>query len=235
MVDLSRRSRDAEWMDGEDVPQQVFAACIEDLAQVNTLTLARPPTLAFLDRAFAATPADAVLTVVDVGYGAGDMLRAIARHAARRGQRCRLIGYDINPRSEPVARRLTSAGMEIDYRTGDAFALAAGDGVDLIVSSLVAHHMDDDYIVRFLRWMEATAARGWLVNDLHRHAIAYHGFRALAAAMRWHSFVRHDGPVSVARAFVREDWAALLVRAGLDGVAQVNWRFPFRYCVERLR
>lgn len=235
MPNWRRRSTQAEWMDGADVPPPVFAACIEDLALVNTLTLARPPTLAFLDRAFAATPPEAVLTVLDVGFGAGDMLRSIFRLATRRGRACRLIGYDINPRSAPVARRQTPADMAIDYRTGDAFALGAADGIDLVVSSLVTHHMDDEEIVRFLRWMEETAARGWLVNDLHRHPLAYHGFRALAWAMRWHPFVRHDGPVSVARAFVRADWDALLARAGLAGVARVYWRFPFRFCVERLK
>ena len=235
MVDLSRRSREQEWMDGEHVSPQEFAACMQDLALVNTATLARPPTLAFLDRAFAATPPDRQLTIVDVGFGAGDMLRSMAKHAARRGRRCRLIGFDINPRSEPVARRLTPAEMDIDFRTGDAFAIAEDEPVDVIVSSLVAHHMDDDDIVRFLSWMEDRAHLGWFVNDLHRHWVAYHGFRLLSSAMRWHMFVRHDGPLSIARAFRREDWTALIASAGLRDRARIRWRFPFRYCVERLR
>ncbi len=220
-------------MDGEAVTAQEFAACIEDLAQVNTVTLARPPTLAFLDRAFAATPPARTLTVVDVGYGAGDMLRALARHGRKRGRSLRLIGFDINPRSEPVARRLTPPDLAIDFRTGDAFAMAADEPVDLVVSSLVTHHMDDAGIVAFLQWMERKAALGWFVNDLHRHWFAYHGFSLLAGAVRWHPFVRHDGPLSIARAFRREDWALLLAAAGLEDRAEVHWRFPFRYCVER--
>lgn len=233
MPDFRRRSQEPEWMDGDDVAPDVFAACIEDLAKVNTLTLARPPTLAFLDRAFAATPLDHALTVVDVGFGAGDMLRALARHARRRGRKVRLIGFDINPRSEPVARRLTPPDLTIDFRTGDAFAVE--EPVDLVVSSLVTHHMSDAEIVQFLRWMERKAALGWFVNDLHRHRFAYHGFALLAALMRWHPFVRHDGPLSIARAFRREDWSDLLVAAGLEGRAELLWRFPFRYCVERRR
>lgn len=222
-------------MDGEDVSAQEFAACIKDLGKVNSVTIARAPTLAFLDSAFAASAPEKMLTIVDVGFGAGDMLRAVARHAQRRHRRCRLLGFDINPRSEGVARELTPPGMDIQFRTGDAFALAAAEPVDLIVSSLVTHHMHDAEIVHFLRWMEQTARLGWFVNDLHRHWMAYHGFRLLAFAMRWHSFVQHDGPLSVARAFRREDWAALIGQAGLTNVARVQWRFPFRYCVERLK
>lgn len=229
MRSLAHRSHEPELMDGDDVSQGQFAACVEDLAQVNTLTLARGPTLRFIDAALAVLPAGEVLHVVDVGFGAGDMLRAIARRT--RGRPIRLTGYDINPRSEPVARRLSPPGMSIDWRTGDAFA---GTGpVDVVISSLVTHHMGDDEITAFLRWMEATARRGWFVNDLHRHWFAYYGFAALSAAMRWHPFVRHDGPLSIARAFRRPDWQALLEQAGVADAAQVRWRFPFRYCVER--
>jgi SAM-dependent methyltransferase len=235
MIQLRHRSHEAEWMDGEDVSAQEFAACIKDLSKVNSVTLARAPTLAFLDRAFAGSTPGRVLTIVDVGFGAGDMLRAIARHAHKRNRRCRLLGFDINPRSEAVARELTPPAMDIHFRTGDAFALAAAESVDLVVSSLVTHHMRDSEIVRFLRWMDQTARLGWFINDLHRHWLAYHGFRLLAFAMRWHSFVRHDGPLSIARAFRREDWAALIEQAGLTDVARVQWRFPFRYCVERLK
>jgi SAM-dependent methyltransferase len=222
-------------MDGEGVSQQEFAACIEDLARVNTWTLGRGPTLAFIRRALKGRAESGAPVIIDVGYGAGDMLRAIARRLAREGRSARLVGFDINPRSEPVARRLSPADLKIDFRTGDALAIPAHEPVDIVISSLVTHHMEDDEIVRFLQWMESRAGLGWFVNDLHRHWLSYHGFRVLAAAMRWHPFVRHDGPLSIARAFRREDWDRLLKAAGLAGKARVRWKFPFRYCVERVK
>ena len=152
----------------------------------------------------------------------------------RSGRQARLIGIDLNPRSEPAARALTPGGMAIEWRTGDAFALPPADTPDLVISSLVTHHMDDAEIVGFLAWMEATATLGWFVNDLHRHALAWHGFSAMSTLARWHPFVRHDGPLSIARSFRRADWDALLTQAGIT-TARVHWRFPFRYCVERTR
>lgn len=222
-------------MDGEDITQQDFAACVEDLARVNTLTLARPPTLAFIDRALGATTGNRILTIVDVGFGAGDMLRAVARQIERKGRKARLIGFDINPRSEPVARRLTPQSMGIDFRTGDVFAMDEDEPIDLVISSLVTHHMEDTEILRFLGWMEQRARLGWFVNDLHRHWFAYHGFRLLADVMRWHPFVRHDGPLSIARSFRRNEWEGMLDAASLSGLARVRWWFPFRYCVERTK
>jgi hypothetical protein len=234
MRDLSVRASDSEWMDGDEVGADVFAACVASLATVNTLTLARPPTLAWLGRATARLDPAAPFTVIDVGFGDGDMLRAVRRWADRRGLDPELIGYDLNPRSAPAASGRTDPGLRIAFRTGDAFAGA--EPVDFVISSLTAHHMTDDELVAFLRWMEASASRGWFINDLHRHPLAYHGFKLLAGLARFHPFVRHDGPISVARSFRRADWLRLLARAGIDArVVDIVWRFPFRLCVERLK
>jgi 2-polyprenyl-3-methyl-5-hydroxy-6-metoxy-1,4-benzoquinol methylase len=222
-------------MDGDEVTQAQFAACVADLASVNTVTLARPPTLAFVRDAVEAMAPDVTPTILDVGFGAGDMLRSIAAMLQKMGRPARLIGIDLNWRSEAVARAATPAGFDIEWRTGDAFAWPADDRPDLVISSLVTHHMDDAEIVRFLAWMEATARCGWFVNDLHRHAVAWYGFHAMATLARWHPFVRHDGPLSIARSFRRGDWQALLDKAGVVPVAAIHWRFPFRYCVERRR
>ncbi len=171
--------------------------------------------------------------MLDVGFGEGDMLRAIARWAARRGKRAELSGVDLDPSSELAARSKTSPDTQIAYHTGDVFAFVPSARPDFVISSLFTHHLSDAQVVAFLCWMEATAVRGWFVNDLHRHWLAYHGFRAMAAAAGWHRFVRHDGPVSIARAFRRADWQRFLADAGVPGT--IHWRFPFRFCVERLR
>ena len=233
-MSLTQRSHEPEWMDTETVTPADFAACLADLAVVNTVTLARAPTVAFMRRVVRGLPLGAPLRVLDVGYGEGDMLRRIHRWGTRRGLRLELSGVDLNPWSAPAARAATPADMDIEYRTGDLFDLPPG-GYDVVLSSLFTHHLGDDEVVRYLRWMEASAARGWFVNDLHRHWIAYHGFRALSTVAGWHRFVRHDGPLSVARSFRRAEWHALLRQAGLGGVAEVRWHVPFRFCVGRVR
>lgn len=236
MPDLRTRSFEAEWMDDSAVDEATFRDCLTDLAAVNGWTRARPPTLAWLARATNDLPRGSRFTLVDVGSGQGDMLRAIHRWATRKGLVPELIGIDLSPWSETSARATTPAGMQIDYRTGDIFDARFDRAPDFVISSLVAHHMDDDQLVLFLRWMEANVQKGWFVNDLHRHALAYHGFRALSGVMRWHRFVRHDGPLSVARAFRRDDWERLIARAGLDRTAiDLSWKLPFRLCVGRIK
>lgn len=230
MNPLAQRWRQDEQMDAVDLPAADYAAVLADLARVNVLTMSARPTLAFLARA---TAKRTHLRLLDVGFGEGDMLRAIARWAARRGISADLVGVDLNPNSAPAARAATPAGMTIDYRTGD-YAGLAGERWDCVISSFVTHHMDEAQIHTFLRFMEAESAAGWMVNDLHRHRFAWYGYPLLATLMRWHPIVRADGRLSIARSFKPAEWNEMLAAAGITE-AQVVRRFPFRLCVERLR
>jgi SAM-dependent methyltransferase len=234
--DFSRRSTEPEWMDeaGWDFP--TFEACLRDLAKVNAVTLARRPTLHFLEtlRRRGRLDLGRPIEIVDVGSGYGDMLGAIARWARRHGLAVRLVGLDLNPWSAKAAADAWTEAATPYWLTQDVFDYR--QGCDLAISSLFTHHLGDADVVRFLAWMEASARLGWFVNDLHRHPLPFHGFRVLAWAMRWHRFVRHDGPVSIARAFTVDDWGAYLSQAGLtEPDVELGWRFPFRICVTRSR
>ncbi len=231
-MNLAVRSDAAELMDTHCTDAADYARCLHDLSQVNTAFLAYRPTLAWLGRALRRRAAGEPVSVYDVAFGHGDMLRAIAKWAKRRGQAVTLRGVDLNPDAAATARA-ASPGLALDLQTGDVLATVPDPAPDYIVSSLFTHHLTDAQVVSFLRWMEQHARHGWFVNDVHRHPITYHGFRLLARVMRWHRFVQHDGAVSVARAFKRAEWERLVAEAGVPG--EIRWVFPFRLCVGRLR
>lgn len=230
MTSLRERVTAGEQMDAADLPPEEYAAVLADLARVNALTMAARPTLAFLGRI--ANPGDRI-RVLDVGFGHGDMLRRVARWGEKRRIACELVGIDLNPRSEAVARAATAPGLPIEWRTGDYAGLAGGRW-DAVISSLVAHHMSGDQLAAFLRFMEREARGGWLVNDLHRHRLAHMGYPLLARAMGWHRIVREDGTLSIARAFRPQEWRAILDEAGVQGAEVRRW-FPFRLCVSKVR
>ena len=219
-----------ELMDDPSLPAADYAAVVADLAQVNTVTMARRPTLAFLKRAIGNAK---TFRLLDVGYGEGDMLRAIAEWAEKRDIEVQLVGIDLNPSSESAAQAATPAAMPIEYRTGD-YADLADEPFDFIISSLVAHHMSEAQLVAFLAFMDAHARKGWFVNDLHRHGFAYLGFPLLARLMNWHKIVRHDGQLSIARSYRPAEWPPLLAKAGVAS-AHVFRTFPFRLCVQSIR
>jgi hypothetical protein len=82
--------------------------------------------------------------------------------------------------------------------------------------------------------MEENTRVGWFINDLSRAPIPYHLLKAFSKLAGLHPFVQHDGPVSIARAFVAEDWRRMCAAAGLREADVVieGWP-PARLCVGR--
>ena len=210
--------------------------CLRDIARVNRLTFAYRPTLKWLNYIYARMPRQPQpLHIVDVGCGYGDMLRRIHRWAQDRNLPVVLTGIDQNPDAIRAARAVTIPGT-VTFLTGDAFDFRPPGGIDIVLSSLVTHHMQNAEIVQFLLWSEHTARLGWFVNDLHRQLLPYHFFRNLSRFTRWHPFVKHDGPVSILRSFRREDWQTLAQQARLKKETyQIRNYWPARLCVARAR
>jgi SAM-dependent methyltransferase len=235
---FAARREASELMDTEPVGYEDYRACLADLARVNRLFLAYRPTLAFLDRLqrTGRLPQGRPLVIADAGAGYGDMLRRIDAFATRRRLAVDLIGVDLNPLAARAAREATPARRPIRFITGDVFTALSDTPVDVVISSLFTHHLEGTALPEFLAWMEATATLGWFINDLHRHPLPYYGFAAMARAAGWHRFIRHDGPVSIARAFRRDDWQTVLAAAGIpESAVSIEWWLPFRLCLARIR
>lgn len=223
-----------EEMDAAELSPARYAKVLADLSRVNALTFARRPTVDFLDRVRARGSGTKPWRILDVGFGAGDMLARIARWGDARGVPLDLVGVDLNPKSAAVAA--AKLGDRATLITGDYRDLA-GQGWDIVLSSLVTHHMTPAQRTEYLRFMERECARGWLVNDLHRQRLPFMGFPLLAVLAFADPIVRRDGQLSVGRSFRRAEWQAMLAEA-LPGTAddcRIFRSFPYRLCVERIR
>ena len=243
-VGFERRAEPAELPELMDAPcsYEEFRACMRDLERVNRLTRGYAPTMAFLDRVVEAkgTELPRPLRVLDVGAGGGDMLRQVARWAQRKGVEVELTGVDLNPHATRAAREFSASGSDevrrIRWVNDNVFRYEAPEGVDVVLSALFTHHLATTEVVEFVQWMERTAQVGWFVNDLRRSERAAWWFRALPLIFRWHRFIRHDGPVSLRRAFVAADWQRMLAAAGVaQGAAVIEDHGMSRLCVARVR
>ncbi len=229
-IDLSRRVSPKElpeWMDG-DCSYEDYRDCLRSLRNVNRWLLGYRPTLAWLQR-LPRGPRNPI-HILDVGSGGGDLLRQIAVWARRRSIAVKLTGIDLNPHAARAAAESTPKQTKIEWVTGNAMLYQPGRKIDVVLSSLTTHHLENDEVVSLVRWMESTVQMGWFINDLEREEWSYRLFNWV----RWHPMVRHDGPVSFRRAFRREDWVNLLAaaEAPAEVVTIERWR-PGRLCVGR--
>lgn len=219
-------------MDGPSTREEL-RGCLRDLARLNRWFLGYRPVLYWLNIVVPAATTRPI-HILDIGCGYGDGLRRIERWALKRGVVLELTGLDMNPDAVAIAAEASPPESTIRWVAADIFRYAPDRPIDLVVSSLFTHHLAEPELIRFLEWMEVHAGLGWFVNDLSRAAIPYHLLRLFSNLAGLHPFVQHDGPASIARAFVREDWERLCAAAGVaaDGVSILPFQ-PARLCVMR--
>ena len=114
MRSFAQRSSELEEMEAPDIAESDLTDCLNDLARANTLTMARQPTLRWLAQATRQLPRGSPFSLLDVGYGQGDMLRAIRRWAVKRGLQPRLTGIDLSPWSATAAAAATDPSWQIN-------------------------------------------------------------------------------------------------------------------------
>jgi hypothetical protein len=101
---------------------------------------------------------------------------------------------------------------------------------DIIFSSLFCHHFTDKEMVSQLQWMQQHCRKGFFINDLHRHWLAYYSIKWLTALFSKSYLVKNDAPLSVRRGFRRNEWKALLEQAGIKNYA-IQWKWAFRWLI----
>ena len=208
MPDFSRRAQVSELMDDLGRPVAEFEQAYRELATINR----KLGGIRAIDRFL---PKDQVHDILDVAAGGCDIGDALAS-----GTHARVVSLDINLMGLQRTRHTWPVA-------GDGTSLPFRDNTfDAVICTLSFHHLSDQECVDVLREMWRTT-RGWIVvNDLHRHPVAYASIWLLARLFSKSVMVKHDGPASVRRAFRPAELDALARRAGVP--AKVHRSFPFR-------
>lgn len=156
-------------------------------------------------------PADRgrTFSLFDVGTGAGDLPLDATHWLAGRGIALRPLGLERIPAAARLAR---SAG--VPTLLGCASALPLADrSVDLVLVSQVAHHLDDEAMVRLFADCTRIARRGVIVADLRPSRWAELAFQIGGAVLGLHRVTILDGVTSLRRGFTASRLASLVARA----------------------
>ena len=217
---MERLANAAELLDGPLDDPAALTANLRDLARINRLTGGTRLSV----RAIAALGEPA--TVLDVGTGGADIPMTLIARARAEGRELAVTATDSRPEVLAAAR---AGRPSIERTAGLTLELADGRGLsypdaafDVAHASLLLHHLDPDEAVAFLRELRRVARHGIVVNDLVRGRLAWVGGWLLVHAIATSRYTRHDGPLSVRRAYSRREIGALLVAAGLVPVAAVG-------------
>lgn len=229
MPSFQKRSYTKELLDRTDLPFADIRLNMQELDTINRLLGGHAITRRGLKQVLRQAHASSTVSVVEIGCGGGDNLRALRGDADLKRRIGSLFGVDINPECIAFAESLP-ANKGIRFLKADYRDVVFEEKPDVIFSSLFCHHFTDEELRDMLKWMKANSRLGFFINDLHRHPLAYHSIRWLTRAFSKSYLVKNDAPLSVQRGFVRSDWLSLLSDSGIDAY-QCRWKWAFRWLI----
>ncbi|RYF79223.1 MAG: methyltransferase domain-containing protein, partial [Chitinophagaceae bacterium] len=197
MPSFKQRSCQKELLDRDDLPFADIKRNMQELDFINRKLGGHEITL---DGIVAIIQASHVfnreLTIVEIGCGGGDNLRAIKQWAAHIKLPVALLGIDINEECIAYAKD-QERNSGIQFVHSDYQLMQSEIKPDIIFSSLFCHHFTDAELVTQLQWMQARSRLGFFINDLHRHPMAFYSIKFLTAFFSKSYLVKNDAPLSV--------------------------------------
>ena len=224
---FKQRSHRLEYLDTGNYTAEEYEGCIRELQLVNRWMGDAHSLKATMLREIEAQSLTS-FSILDVGAGSGELLRAAATWARQTNRQMSGVGLELNERMAESILEESVHFPEIASVRGDALALPFTDArFDYVMCSLFTHHFRDEQVVHILREMSRVAKRQIFVIDLHRHPLAYFLYTTLGKLVLHNRLVRHDGALSILRSFKTDELRALGQRAGLRDIS-VERHFPGR-------
>lgn len=227
LIDTSSRSSAAEMMDDFTIEGLVLRDTLDKLETINRLLGGNSVTLKGLKKILSKSSKTKTITIVDLGCGHGDILRDVAKFGRKNSYKFKLIGIDANNAAIDYAKALSKDYPELSFETIDIFSEDfKKQTYDVVLCTLFLHHFKNNELIPFLKSTVQKASIGVIVNDLHRHKLAYYLFKMIGLFIK-NKMVREDGLTSVLRAFKRNELETILTKTGVN--FSIQWKWAFRY------
>ena len=217
-------------MDDLDCAGETLNQTLKELELINRWLGGNQVTIKGIEKLLSALPVQPQqLEIADVGCGGGDMLNLVADWARKSGIEVKLYGVDANPNVVAYARENSKRYPEITYEALNIFSQEFQQRqFDIILCTLFTHHFEDRPLVALFQTMYRQSRLGVVINDLHRHWLAYWSILVITRYFSNSVMVKNDAPISVKRGFLRSELAAITRSAAIDQF-QINWRWAFRW------
>lgn len=226
---LKQRARKAELMDDLSAGGPELREALQHLRVLNRIFSAAAPTLFGVQRLWREADKPSRLSVLDIGSGSGDVNRQLLSWADASRIELNITLADITEEACEEARQFFRNEPRVQVMRSDLFDLPEACA-DVITGTQFVHHFDEEELPAVVDRMRRASRLGVVINDIHRHWIAWAAVWLAARMISDNRYIRNDGPLSVAKGFRSADWKKL-GRAIGDTHMFFAWRPLFRYAV----
>ena len=221
------RTDATEIMDDFSISGKILRNTLNTLAHINKWLGGNKVTLNGLKKVINNHPKREPIIILDLGCGGGDILRKVSKYGKKEGYLFKLIGIDANKDATVYAREISKNYPEISFINCDVFSEEFESvKCDIVLTTLFLHHFKEDQIIDLLSSLKKRAKLGIVVNDLHRHPMAYYLFKLVCLTIK-NKMIIEDGLTSILRGFKRKELENFSKK--LQVRPQIKWKWAFRY------
>lgn len=225
---FSQRSNAVEIMDDLDCDGEVVHQTLRELEFINRTLGGNQITVdgvnSLLQNHKSLTP----LEIIDLGCGGGDMLLLLSKKFPAKNMK--LAGIDANPHIVEYARR-NGGNSNITFECTNILSEEfESKTFDIAIATLFFHHFSFEELVNVLKKLYSHVKVGIVINDLHRHPLAYYSIKLLTKLFSKSAMVKFDAPLSVLRGFSKKEIEYMLNKAGIKTYS-LHWQWAFRWKV----
>jgi 2-polyprenyl-3-methyl-5-hydroxy-6-metoxy-1,4-benzoquinol methylase len=227
--DFSQRSSALERMDDRRIGGEELAEALRQLRVINWVIGSAWPTFEGVLRLWYRAGQPKQLSLLDIGAGSGDVNRMLLAWARYSGVALSITLVDIHPETCAVAREYYCDEPRVQVVCSDIRHLGV-QPVDIVTAALFAHHFSSEQLPEVFVVLARAARLGVVINDLHRHPIAWAAIWAATHLLSRNPMIRNDAPLSVQRGFRATEIEQLRRAPGLSDLTY-RWRPFFRYLI----
>lgn len=213
---LHRRQRMPELMDQPGLEANAHLTALRGLSRLNRLSRASVSLWNAVQRTVEPT-AGRPLRILDVATGGGDVLRGVARLAAKSGVVIEGHGIDRSAVAIEHAVAQTGTDLPVTFSVADALADPLPSGYEVGMTSLFCHHLPQASVIDLLQRL-AASTRVVVISDLRRTQLGLFLAEMSCRSVTRSPIVHVDGPRSVRSAFTIDEFRELASQAGLHGM-----------------
>lgn len=224
---FKHRSYQKEYLDEPFIPKDLLYRNLKELEFINKFLGGHSISLKGI--AQATTDTNKNYTLMDIGCGGGDSLKAISDWAKQKRRQISLHGVDLKQDCINYAINSCYGNNAIHFHCEDFRKAFSEKRVDIVHAALFCHHFTESEIIDFIKLCVEHKAI-FVINDLERNQIAYYSIKWLTGLFSKSLLVKNDAPLSVLRGFKKTEWISILQKAGIKNY-QIQNRWAFRHLI----
>jgi|SRR5690554_1838087 len=234
MTSFSKRSYQKELIDDLNCDGDELRQTLRELKTINKLLGGNKVTTGGIGKLLKGSRLKEV-SIADIGCGGGDMIRVMYDWSQKKQIHTNFIGVDANPNTIAMAADNLRDLANVRFDVADVFGPHfQQQQVDIVTCTLFTHHFTGEELVRMFRSFRNKATTGIVVNDLHRHPLAFYSIKILTRLFSRSRLVINDAPISVQRGFRKNELEEILRKAGWEKF-RIRWHWAFRWQVVGMR